>query len=102
MVLALRILGDGDGETVGDDDEMALLAIEVEREGVGPVEGRVWRHGEELGGSRGACGGRERGRRRRRLRTLRLEEGEGTLWACRRGGRGGGRGTRREGGVGRW
>lgn len=30
MVLARGILGDGDGETVGDDDEMTLLVTEVE------------------------------------------------------------------------
>lgn len=29
VVLALGILVDGDGETVGDDDEVALLAVEV-------------------------------------------------------------------------
>ena len=51
MVLALGILGNGDGETVRDDDEVALLTIEVERYGVGAMGSGAWRHGEERDGS---------------------------------------------------
>lgn len=60
VVLARGVLGDGDGEAVGDDDEVGGRAVEVEGDGVAAGG----RHGEEgVRGVRARGGGGGGGRR---------------------------------------
>lgn len=50
MIFSLRISRDSDGKTVRDDDEVPLLTVEVETEGVRARDGGAWGHGEKRGG----------------------------------------------------